>query len=107
MTSTDVGDNVAVCKTCHSGIGTTFDLNGAQTTISGLYNSLKVKLAVANMLDTNTMFIKTNKYYKQKALAVYWNFQLVTADRSLGIHNYQYTYDMLQSGIQYFTTLGY
>jgi hypothetical protein len=107
MTSDDTGDNVAVCKTCHSGIGTTFDVNGKQTEIGTLFNSLKVKLATAGILDSTTMLIKTNKYFKRKAAAIYWNFQMVYADRSMGVHNYQYTHDMLQSGLDYFTTLGY
>jgi len=112
MTNTGTGDNVVVCKTCHSSIGTTFDLNGAQTTIEGKFNELKVKMAVANMLDTTTMLLKVGttanpKYYKQKALAAFWNFQMVYSDGSMGVHNYQYTYDMLQSGLDYFTALGY
>ena len=100
MTSADLGDNIAVCKPCHSSI-TSFDLNGDQTTIEGMYNQLKVQLATFNMLDTNTMLLKPKKY-AQADLAVFWNFMLVDADRSMGVHNFQYTYDMLQAGITHF-----
>jgi hypothetical protein len=96
MTSDATGDNVAVCKPCHAS-ATSFDINGDQTGISGLFQSLKVKLANANMLDTNTMLIKPRKY-AQADLAVFWNFQLVYADRSMGVHNYLYTFDLLTAG---------
>ncbi len=100
-------DNVAGCQKsgCHPN-ATDFDIDGKQTEIEGLLNQLKVKLAEVKMLDTNTMLLKTGKFYSQKQLAVYWNFQLVEADRSMGVHNYKYTRDMLQSGINYFTSKG-
>jgi hypothetical protein len=100
MTSASTGDNVAVCKPCHSS-ATSFDIGGDQTAISILFQQLKVKLATINMLDTNTMLIKPKKY-AQADLAVFWNFQLVYADRSMGVHNYQYTSDMLNAGIAHF-----
>ena len=106
MTSTETGDNVAVCNRagCHSG-QTSFDISGDQTTIEGKFQELKVKLAVANMLDTNTMLLKPKKY-SQADLAVFWNFQLVYADRSMGVHNFPYTRDMLNAGITYFMAKG-
>ncbi|MGA2822261.1 MAG: hypothetical protein ABSE72_01920 [Bacteroidales bacterium] len=107
MTSTETGDNIAVCNRtgCHNG-ATSFNIGGAQTTISGLYQQLKVKLTTFNMLDTTTMTIKPNKY-AQADLAVFWNFMLIDADRSMGVHNYQYTHDLLQAGIDHFITKGY
>ena len=107
MNNAEVGDNVAVCKTCHSSIGSTFDLGGKQTEIAGMYQQLKVLLAAKNILDTNTMLLKgpisaaKPKKFTQITLSVYWNFCLVDADRSMGVHNYKYTYDMLNSGINY------
>lgn len=110
MSSSETGDNVAACKVCHSSIGTTFDFNGKQTEIQGLYNTLKVKLAQKNVLDTNTMLLKgvsssKPKKFTQIQLAVYWNFSLVDADRSTGIHNYLYIKDMLNAGIAYMNSL--
>jgi hypothetical protein len=102
--------NNAGCKTsgCHASLASnSFDVNGKQTEIGGMIHTLKVKLAVANMLDTNTMLLKTGKKYAQKQLAVFWNFKLAYYDKSEGVHNYLYTHDMLQSGIDYFTALGY
>ena len=100
MTSADVGDNVAVCKPCHAS-ATSFDVDGAQTDVEDHYQQLKVKLAAFNMLDTTTMLLKPRKY-AQADLAVFWNFMLVDADRSMGVHNYKYTIDMLQAGINHF-----
>ncbi|MCK9218780.1 MAG: hypothetical protein M0P47_01870 [Bacteroidales bacterium] len=105
MNNAKVGNNITACKQCHAG-ATSFDVNGKQTEIKVLYNNLKVKLAVANMLDTNTMLLNV-KFYKQKQLAVYWNFMMVDADRSMGVHNYLYTHDMLQSGINYMNSIGF
>jgi len=106
VSANNLGDNFTVCKQCHSS-ATSFDIGGAQTTIEGMFQDLKVKLATANVLDSNTMLLKVPKYYKQKQMAVFWNFQMVYADRSNGVHNYQYTYDLLQSGIDYMNSLGY
>lgn len=100
MTSTSTGDNFTVCKTCHP-TASSFDIGGAQTSIFTLYTQLKGLLAAANMLDTNTMLIKPKKY-AQADLAVFWNFMLVDADRSMGVHNYLYTYDLLNDGIARF-----
>jgi len=102
MTSDETGNNVAVCNRtgCHSG-QTSFDIGGAQSDIRDLYQQLKVKLAVANMLDTTTMLINKKKY-SQADLAVFWNFMVVDADRSMGVHNYAYTQAMLSAGITHF-----
>jgi hypothetical protein len=58
------------------------------------------------MLDTTTMLIKPKKY-AQADLAVFWNFMLIDADRSMGVHNYQYSYDLLRAGIVHFGGKGY
>ena len=107
MTSATTGDNVSVCNHtgCHNGV-TSFDVGGAQTTISGLYQQLKVKLATINMLDTVNMVLRPRKY-SQADLAAYWNFMLIAADRSMGVHNYQYSYDLLNAGIAHFGTKAY
>lgn len=56
MENEETGDNVNVCKNsgCHP-TATDFDIDGAQTEIAGLYQTLKVKLATAGVLDTNTI----------------------------------------------------
>jgi len=111
MTSAESGDNVGVCKPCHSSIGTTFDIGGKQTEIEGLYETLKVKLAEKKVLDTLTMLLKgpmsstKPKKFTQIQLAVYWNFCMVDADRSMGVHNYMYIRDMLNAGITYMNSL--
>jgi nitrate/TMAO reductase-like tetraheme cytochrome c subunit len=102
MTSTSIGDNVSVCNNtgCHNG-ATSFDIGSAQSTIFGKYSQLKGLLAAANMLDTNTMLIKPKKY-AQADLAVFWNFMLIDADRSMGVHNYLYCLGLLNDGINHF-----
>ena len=106
MTSSDVGENVAVCNRtgCHSG-QTSFDINGDQTDIALKFQTLKNLLGAANMLDTNSMLLKPKKY-SQADLAVFWNFQLVYADRSMGVHNYPYTKALLIAGAAHFNGKG-
>lgn len=106
MSSDETGDNVAPCKACHNS-ATDFDVDGKQTEIEGMFDQLKLQQAQANILDTNSMQIKAGKKYSQKQLAVLWNFLMVYNDRSMGVHNYKYTHDMLQAGIDYYTTKGY
>ena len=106
----NIGTTTSGCMKCHSAI-TNFDYNNRQTEIEGKYNELRLKLAIANVLDTNSMLLKgvsssTPKYFKQKQLAVYWNFSLIDADRSMGVHNYAYTRDILDAGIAYMNSLG-
>jgi len=111
MSSTETGDNVAVCKPCHASIGTTFDYNGVQTDVANKLNQLKVLLAQNNILDTVNMVLKgsisATKPFKrpQIQLAIYWNFSMIYADRSMGVHNHAYVNDMLVAGITYFNTL--
>lgn len=101
MENEESGDNVNVCKTCHSSIGSSFDLNGKQTEIEGLLEELHNKLAEANIIDS-AGYIIPQKFYKQKQLAAYWNYKLFHYDRSHGIHNYLYTKDALEASIAVF-----
>jgi hypothetical protein len=104
-------DKVAGCtkaESCHPN-ATDFDIDGKQTEIEGKFNDLKTLLAAAGMLNvdstsSNFMLLRTGKKYAQKDLAIFWNFKMIYADRSMGVHNYKYTRDMLQSGIDYFNT---
>lgn len=109
LANEEEGDNVSGCKVtgCHPSIGSDFDVDGAQTTIEGLLETNKVQLAAAGILDTNTMLLKKKGKYLQADLAVYWNFQMVEADRSLGVHNYRYTKGVLQAGIDYMNSKGF
>ncbi|MDP4281016.1 MAG: hypothetical protein Q8867_02600 [Bacteroidota bacterium] len=106
MTSAVTGSNIAPCKACHL-TASSFNINNKRTVITGMYNQLKRQQAEANILDTTSMQIKAGKKYSQKQLAVLWNFLMVAYDRSMGVHNYQYIHDMLQSGIDYYTARGY
>ena len=97
-------DNIAGCKSaaaCHPN-ATTFDIDGKQTEIAGKFAQLRLYLATAKMLDTNSGLLKTGKKYSQKQLAIFWNYLMIDADRSMGVHNYKYTRDMLDAGLTYY-----
>jgi hypothetical protein len=100
-----LGNNVTVCKgsDCHTNNPTSFDIDGKQTEISGMLQQLKVALATASIIDTvgdvlNFKGHKTRKF-TERQLAVVWNYFLIDADRSKGVHNYQYTHDLLAASI--------
>ena len=115
MTSTATGDNTAVCKPCHTAIGSTFDYNGVQTEIATKFNTLKTLLGNKGIIDTvstsaNYLLLKGvtaahPKKFTQIQLSVIWNWNLVLADRSEGIHNHAYIRDMLDAGIAYMNSL--
>lgn len=102
LANEEEGDNLSGCKTtgCHPS-ATSFDIDDSQTEIEGLLNTLKVQLATADLLDTNTMLLPQKGNYKMSDLAVFWNFQMIEADRSMGVHNYKYTKGVLNACINY------
>lgn len=105
MTSTSTGDNVTVCKssTCHTNNPTSFDIDGKQTEIAGMFQQLKVALSTATIIDTVNDVInmkgKKTRKFTERQLAIIWNYFLIDTDRSKGVHNYQYTHDLLKASI--------
>lgn len=112
MTDPSVGDNVKVCQSsdCHTNSPTSFDIDGKQTEIKGMLQQLKVALATATIIDTVNDVInmkgKKTRKFTERQLAIIWNYFMVDADRSKGVHNYQYTHDLLNASINGFTGKG-
>ncbi len=88
--------NVAGCESCHSDIEG-FDHNGLQTEVQGLVDELKA-LLVAEGLITESGSGITGTFTSAQVGAL-WNYKTITEDRSLGIHNPQFTKALLQTGI--------
>ncbi len=99
-------DNVKGCNmtNCHVGL-TTFDYGGKQTIIEGKTATLLAQLQAANVLNASALMVPGT--YCEKMMATVWNFNMVEADRSMGVHNYKYVDGMLDEGIAYLTSLGY
>jgi hypothetical protein len=112
VTSSETGDNVKVCQSadCHTNNPTSFDIDSKQTEIKGMYQQLKVALATATIIDTVNGVInmkgKKTRKFTERQLAIIWNYFLIDADRSMGVHNSQYTHDLLNASINGFSTKG-
>jgi hypothetical protein len=89
--------NVSVCTTCHPGI-TNFDVNGVQTEITDLLDSLKTILIAENIYNATNDLIKPGTYSADKAGA-YLNYKYVYYDGSHGVHNYEYAKALLTNAI--------
>ncbi|MCX6226518.1 MAG: hypothetical protein NTV01_17510 [Bacteroidia bacterium] len=98
----DTKDNLTGCKKCHTDI-TTLDYKGRQTEIVADLEKLQAKLVTLKLLDPATMLaIPWNQVasgtklpgkgarWSIKETGAFFNFQMVEADRSEGVHNYKY-----------------
>ncbi|NQV01487.1 MAG: hypothetical protein HQ542_02495 [Bacteroidia bacterium] len=81
--------NVAVCKGCHSSIGSNFDLYGRQTIIEELLHQLENQLLADSLID-ETLHVVPGTYPAETA-GIVMNYLLIHYDHSLGIHNFPYT----------------
>lgn len=87
--------NLNGCKKCHTDITST-DYKGRQTEILGLIAQLKVKLVALKLLDATDLAIPSANAlgkgadWSTKEAGAFFNYQLILADRSNGVHNYKY-----------------
>ena len=81
---------------CHSGF-TNFSYLGRQDSITALLNSLLAVMVAQGIMSSNGSPVVGSRTPYQAA-AIY-NWTLVDADRSLGVHNYKYIRDMLEASI--------
>ncbi len=99
--------SVATCKKCHTS-ATNFDVDGVQTEIAALGDSLGEYLVAAGLIDQNNEdghpIVTSAPEARGKAL---WNWLYVMhEDKSHGVHNPAYARAMLQYGISVFTATG-
>lgn len=103
--------NLNGCKKCHTDI-TSLDYKGRQTEIAGKIAELKTKLVSLKLLDSATDLaipwnakdadgnpIGKNAAWSGKEAGAFFNFKLIEADRSNGVHNYKYTKALLLNSI--------
>ncbi|MBD3168607.1 MAG: hypothetical protein GF307_03920 [candidate division Zixibacteria bacterium] len=104
-------DLSALCEECHASADSydfTADadydhdgnVEGYQTEILGLTDSLRTLLLSAGVLDSTDHPVSQTIANEETAGALF-NFLLVHEDRSHGIHNFNYIKDLLQSSIEY------
>lgn len=93
--------NVAACVKCHT-TTTNFDINGTQTEVVALLEELKAQLVAAKLMTDDLVFVK-GTYSADKA-GIMMNYQLITEDRSEGVHNAKYIKALLKNSIAYLKT---
>jgi len=89
--------NLAGCKMCHGDNIESFDRNGLQTEVEELMAEAKALLIAEGLLGEDNYAIE-GTYTSEQAGAL-WNYRTVLEDRSLGIHNPQFTKALLQTAI--------
>jgi hypothetical protein len=85
---------VASCEECHSG-AENFDINGVQTEVAEKLEELEAALVAAGMWDLEADEPVVGEYPEAQAAAL-WNYVLIAhEDRSMGVHNPEYTLALL------------
>lgn len=74
-------------------------IEGVQTEIEGLVDSLKVLLVAQGVL-TSSGSSKAGVIADADLAGALWNWRTIFEDRSMGIHNYRYIQGLLQSSIE-------
>ncbi|MGE5177228.1 MAG: hypothetical protein ACM3JJ_12765 [Hyphomicrobiales bacterium] len=92
--------SVTTCQKCHPG-ATNFDIDGVQTEIAALSDSLGAELLQAGLINENSPdghpVVTSAPELPAKAL---WNWLYVAhEDKSMGVHNYDYAKALLQKGL--------
>jgi len=102
------------CADCHTAAGTDktydytsivdYDMNstmeGMQTEIDGLIDSLRVELLAASLISGSDSPLSQSVLGKDTVGAI-WNFRTILEDRSRGVHNFKYTRHLLLSSYNY------
>jgi hypothetical protein len=97
----DGGQLLTGCKQsgCHAGVsGFDFDYLGYQDSVAAKLNALETVLVADSLLNSDLLFNAPKTVTGIQAGAVY-NYFLFKEDRSLGVHNTQYTLDALNASI--------
>jgi hypothetical protein len=89
-------ENIAGCADCHSTL-TTFDHVNLQTTVQGLLDELEVELKRIGVMRADH-YAKTGTWPADVAGA-FVNWQMITEDRSVGVHNPPYVVGILNGSV--------
>ncbi|MFZ0547536.1 MAG: hypothetical protein WAM60_18965 [Candidatus Promineifilaceae bacterium] len=92
---------VARCQECHGDDVENFDINGVQTEVQGMIDELGDLLVNAGVLSENSPdgHPTVTEAPENVGLALYNWLYVAHEDKSLGVHNPDYTRALLQAGI--------
>jgi hypothetical protein len=89
--------DIATCQGCHSG-AEDFDINGVQTKVQGMLDELKAALIAKGWLDPEDHPLVAS--VPAGEAAALWNYIYVAhEDKSLGVHNADYTIQLLEEAL--------
>jgi nitrate/TMAO reductase-like tetraheme cytochrome c subunit len=95
--------NVAACQQCHTD-AEDFDIEGVQTEVEGLIEELRPLLLAKGMLEEGETPEDDHPVlgtYPEAEAAALWNYIYIAhEDKSLGVHNPDYTIDLLEASIE-------
>ncbi|TFH48808.1 MAG: hypothetical protein E4G92_02940 [Bacteroidia bacterium] len=100
------------CATCHdistTALATAFNtkINTFQALIQSKLDDLEGQLIAAGIYNVSSELAKTGTF-KANAVMAYINYNTIKEDRSLGVHNPNYTKVLLDNSSAALTTLGY
>ena len=100
---------VESCFGCH-GTPVNFDINGKQTEIQNLMDQLAQMLPTHEQGEDGHWTISadtrdtTNVWVTRELREAAYAWQFVDHDATLGVHNYNYAYDLLTNAIEYLST---
>lgn len=93
--------DVANCQACHSG-AEDFDINGTQTAVQALVDELGDALVAEGVLSENSPdgHPTVEEAPEDVALALFNWIYVAHEDKSLGVHNPDYTIALLEAGLE-------
>lgn len=99
--------NVGACEPCHGPIDDFNELGpgySVQDSVDALVADLKARLVAAGLLDATSAVPRATSTSADSAGAV-WNYLVAKYDRSRGVHNPRYLMGLLNSSIDYISTV--
>ena len=92
--------SITTCQKCHPG-ATNFDINGVQTEITALSDSLGAELLAAGLINVNSPdgHPTVTSAPEGQGIALYNWLYVAHEDKSLGVHNPDYARALLEKGI--------
>jgi len=99
MANTQGDVNFNACNECHTENGATIDLPGKMAANKILLDDLYAELLAQQIIDAEG-HLKGGTWTHQQ-LAAYWNYALVKNDGSYGIHNEDYTQQLINAARSY------
>ncbi|MEZ4510835.1 MAG: hypothetical protein R3C62_03080 [Chloroflexota bacterium] len=89
---------VASCAECHEGVEN-FDINGVQTEVAEMLTQLEEALVAKGMWNLEADEPVVGEYPEAEAAAM-WNYVYIAhEDKSMGVHNAEYTKALLQASL--------